>query len=252
MDERYWDEAAADYDGTIFNSFGSASSGILLRRLDDYADPSARAADAGCGVGKYLPALASRFAHVDAYDLSAKLLSQARRAADSAQNVRYHKRDFASPRARVNPVDFALCTNVLIMAAPSIREQILHTIGRLVRPGGVALFLMPSLESALLTHRRMVEWHRGDGLNHDNAERLAATNAARSGRNLLRGLVPLDGEPTKHHLKEEAIITLRQFGFEPLHFDKVEYGWETEFAEPPAWMQDPFPWDWLVAARRRE
>jgi hypothetical protein len=31
---------------------------------------------------------------------------------------------------------------------------------------------------------------------------------------------------------------------------KLEYGWKTEFSHPPRWMKAPFPWDWLVTARK--
>ena len=32
---------------------------------------------------------------------------------------------------------------------------------------------------------------------------------------------------------------------------KIAYPWTTEFAEPPRWMREPYPWDWLVEAVRR-
>ncbi len=250
MDERYWDHVAGDYDGEIFDSLASDRHGVLLERLDEFADRSLRAADAGCGVGKYVGALAARFARVDAYDLSADLLAQARRTVPASARVRFFKRDFAARSPRVEPVDFALCANVLIMASDDARRAILRSVRRLVLPGGHALFLVPSVESALLVHHRLAEWNFADGFADDAAHRESATPAGKAGRALLRGHLPIDRVPTKHFLREELEIFLRKFDFEPLRFDKVEYRWETEFAEPPAWMQAPFPWDWLVSARR--
>lgn len=251
MDKHYWDRVASDYDGEIFDSHASDRTGILRKRLDEFADRSAPAADAGCGVGKYLPALAQRFASVDAYDLSGELLRQARVAARPFSNVRFFKRDFASRGAKVFPVRFALCMNVLIMPDAGVREAALRTISRMVGRGGIAIFLVPSLESALLAHHRLMEWHRRDGLSHEEAARASRSPAAKAARRLAEGLIPIDGVPTKHHLREEAISTFRKAGFEPLQFDKVEYAWNTEFEEPPAWMADPHPWDWLVTAERR-
>jgi len=250
VNERYWDRVAADYDGEIFSSFESDQTGVLLRRLDEFADRDAPAADAGCGVGKYLPALVERFASVDAYDLSAELLKQARKVVPKGAKVRFFKRDFSSPRARVAPVRFAMCANVLIMADENIREAILRSVARMVEPGGHALFLVPSLESAMLAHHRMVEWNRRDGLSYAEAVRASVAPASKAGKVLAQGHVPLDGVPTKHHQREEALLTFRNAGFEPLHFDKVEYGWHTEFETPPDWMRDPYPWDWLISARR--
>ncbi|MFZ4683482.1 MAG: class I SAM-dependent methyltransferase [Terrimicrobiaceae bacterium] len=250
MDQRYWDRVASDYDGEIFDSFTSDRTGILVRRLDKFADRSAPAADAGCGVGKYLPFLAPRFARVDAYDLSGELLKQARTAAGRFDNIRYFKRNFAARSARVFPVRFALCANVLIMADTAIREAVLRSVARMVESGGHAIFLIPSVESALLAHHRLVEWHRRDGLSAAEASRASIAPAAKAGRRLADGFVPIDGVPTKHFLREEAVGFFRRFGFEPLQFDKVEYGWETEFESPPEWMQGPFPWDWLVTTKR--
>lgn len=252
VDENYWDRVAADYDGEIFNSFASDRTGILLRRLDEFADRSLAAADAGCGVGKYLPALAARFARVDAYDLSAKLLKQARQVARGLDTVRFFKRNFAARSARFEPVRFALCTNVLIMADQKVREAILRNLGRLVEPGGHALFLVPSIESALLAHHRMVEWNLRDGLSHESASRSSVAPAARAGRVLADGLLPIDGVRTKHWLREEIAAQLGQSGFQILHADKIEYGWDTEFESPPEWMEDPYPWDWLITAQRED
>ena len=251
MNERYWDRVAADYDGEIFSSFESDQTGVLVRRLDEFADRSAPAADAGCGVGKYLPALVERFASVDAYDISGELLKQARKTVPKEAKVRFFKRDFASQRGKLSPVQFAICANVLIMADERIREGILRSVGRLVIPGGHVLFIVPSLESALLSHNRMVEWNRRDGMSYAEAVRASEAPAALAGKGLLHGLVPLEGVPTKHHLKEEAVVTLRAAGFEPMYFDKVEYGWDTQFASPPEWMGAPYTWDWLITARRQ-
>lgn len=251
MDETYWDRMAADYDGEIFNSFASDRTGILLRRIEEFADRSAAAADAGCGVGKYLPALAPRFARVDAYDLSARLLKQARLAARGFDNVRFFRRDFALRSVRVAPVRFALCTNVLIMADPKIQEAVLRTVARLVEPGGHALFLVPSIESALLAHHRMVEWNRRDGQAHQAASRASVAPANGAGRVLADGLLPIAGVRTKHWLREEFACLMDRFGFETLGSDKIEYGWDTEFETPPEWMQAPYPWDWLITARRK-
>lgn len=250
MDENYWEAVASDYDGEIFDSFASDRRGVLRKRLDEFANPAVAAADAGCGVGKYLPALAPRFQSVDAYDLSASLLEQARAKGAAFSNIRYFKRDFAAKGAKVNPVGFVLCANVLIMAQHEVREGILHNVARMLQPGGHALFLVPSLESAILTHHRMVQWHRRDGLPMEAAMKASSAPAARAGTALRHGLVPLEKVPTKHFLREEMTLFLQDFGFESLRFDKVEYRWTTEFENPPDWMKAPYPWDWLVSVRR--
>jgi len=46
-------------------------------------------------------------------------------------------------------------------------------------------------------------------------------------------------------------VVLDELGFDVTSCDKIEYDWETEFDDPPAWMRRPGPWDWLFVARRR-
>ena len=61
----------------------------------------------------------------------------------------------------------------------------------------------------------------------------------------------IEGVPTKHYLREEAIVFLEEEGFQVVSVDKIEYAWNTEFDDPPRWMGSPGPWDWLLIARRR-
>ncbi len=58
------------------------------------------------------------------------------------------------------------------------------------------------------------------------------------------------GVPTKHYLCDEIAALLEARGLRPLEFEKIEYPWTSEFADPPRWMQAPYPWDWLCVARK--
>lgn len=60
----------------------------------------------------------------------------------------------------------------------------------------------------------------------------------------------IDGVPTKHFLKEELNVLLAQKQMTVLEVKKLEYPWDTEFEHPPKWMKAPFPWDWLILARK--
>ncbi len=32
--------------------------------------------------------------------------------------------------------------------------------------------------------------------------------------------------------------------------DKIEYRWKTEIKQPPKWLGEPYPWDWMLVATR--
>jgi SAM-dependent methyltransferase len=245
MDEKYWDRVAKDYDGEIFDSLASDRNGVMLGHLDRFAKPRGTAFDVGCGVGKYVPALARRFGKVHAADISAECIAQAREAHGGLKNVTFHKGDLSRTGALVGRADFVLCTNVLIMPSVRMREGLLRRLAGSLKRGGGLLLLVPSLESSLYAHARRAEWlRRSPGARVEPATSLAGP------RDVLGGILGIDGVRTKHWLREELAATLRGAGFGVAAVDKVEYDWKTEFADPPRWMKDPHPWDWAVAATK--
>ncbi len=254
MDRRYWDRLAPQYDEEILSSFDADLSGIIARRLDELAGPRKTALDFGCGVGKYLPPLAARFQRVLGVDHSEPLLAVARRDHGDLANVTLRTWDAGTGRAVPGPRrDVVVCANVLIMADAGLRDAILRSAIRSLAPKGRLLLVVPSLESALWAHRLLVHWYEREGSNDPESE--AAEDgfppSARTCRELLRGIVRIDGVPTRHYLAEDLRLLLHRSGLEVLHLDRVFYDWHSEFERPPRWMRDPFPWDWLAVAHRR-
>lgn len=109
------------------------------------------------------------------------------------------------------------------------------------------MLVVPSLNSALLTAYRHLQWNLRNGMDPKDAQREAALNS----KGLEHGTVHIDNVPTKHYLKEELEALLDARGFDVLAIEKLEYPWSTEFDSPPRWMKAPYPWDWFVAAQRR-
>jgi len=120
-------------------------------------------------------------------------------------------------------------------------------------PGSHLVLVVPSLESALLTDFRLIEWNLRDGMKPSAAVR-AGFRAHRQTDNphLHEGIVQIDDVPTKHYLKEELVALLERRSMRILDIYKIEYSWKTEFASPPRWMRSPFPWDWLLVAEKEK
>ena len=148
--------------------------------------------------------------------------------------------------------DVVVCANVLIMADEKLRSAILDTARKSLAPKGRIVLVVPSLESALLAHRRLVEWHGRDGSEdpETDAEDEARAPSKRTSRELLRGVMRIDGVPTKHYLAEELALMLQRLRFEIEYLDRVSYSWDSEFGDAPRWMQAPHPWDWRVVVKR--
>lgn len=247
MDTEYWNNAIKDYDREVLDSISADREGVIRRRLGQYTRKEKLAADFGCGVGKYVSVLARNFKHVYAIDFAAQLLKIARERCDEP-NIRWMQGDLATTRFRMRRAHFGVCQNVLISPERRKREAILANINRHLVRGGHLMLLVPSTESAIYANQRLVEWNRREGLRGKALTR--EVEVPRNTLELIDGLFGRDGVPTKHYLKEEALIMLNRTGFESLSVDKVQYDWDSEFADPPPWLSEPFPWDWLVVARK--
>ncbi|MHC4913113.1 MAG: class I SAM-dependent methyltransferase [Planctomycetota bacterium] len=249
MDEGYWDKIAADYDGEIFSVFGNDREEMIASKIREFGSKEGTACDFGCGVGKFLPIMSKNFGRVYAVDLSSKLLSQARENCEKLKNISYIKEDLSKAGVKVGAVDFALSVSVAIMPSTVKRSGIFKTITKHLRKGGHLLLVVPSLESALYTDFRLVQWNMRSGWTVDEAV-LELEEADEGGASLRQGLVEIEGVPTKHYLQEELLAMFEGGALEIVSVDKIEYSWKTEFDGPPRWMSEPYPWDWMVVLRK--
>jgi len=253
MDVAYWDQLATTYSEEVLSSFHADRSGAIRRCLDDLGGPRKTVLDLGCGVGNYLHALSKRFGRVVGVDQSEELLEVARRDHGHRSNVELRCVDAADGRAiRGARANVVVCANVLIMADAERRDAILRAARDSMTRNGRLVLVVPSLESALWAHRRLAEWYEREGAEdpETEAEEDAVGPSKRACRELLRGLVRIDDVPTKHHLAEELVLTLRHRGLQVRRLERVHYPWDSEFGEAPAWMRDPYPWDWLAVASK--
>ncbi len=250
MNRAYWDDLAATYDEQIFSVLRSDDRGVMADHIARHADQGKTAADLGCGPGQITPLLAAQFGAVHACDISRGLLTQAREACYENDNVEFYRHDLSQPvDPPFAPVDFAVCVNVILSADLEVRERMWNSITASVGMGGTLLLVLPSHESALYANFRQLDWHVRTGLRGAEAMRRSATNES-AVTQLEHGVREIDGVGTKHYLREEIIVQLADRGLHAEEFTKLTYDWETEFANPPAWLGTPHPWNWLVLARR--
>lgn len=250
MERSSWHSLGDDFDDRVFDVLGSDLRGVVRASVDRHAAGTRVAAEFGCGIGRTLPLLASRFRDVYAIDFAPSLLAVARERCGSLDNVEYVQADLSRSSGGVKGVQLALCVNALLSPQRVQRRGLLRTIRRALTPRGCLVLVVPSLESVLFTNSRLIEWNRRAGLRGRSLRRESIPADARSARDLLDGVVELEGFPTKHFLREEAIVALHDTGFAPIDVQKVEYRWDDYFDRPPKWMGEPLPWDWLLVAKR--
>ena len=121
-----------------------------------------------------------------------------------------------------------------------------------LKVGGHLVLNVPSVESLLYSYFRETEWWRKMGNSPKQAESLVDAGYITQPRQVAQGVFIRGTEPTKHYLREELLVTAREeMGLEVLDVVKMEYDWKTEMEdEVPDWMGEPYPWDWIMVARK--
>src|SRR5690606_7730221 len=158
MNERDWDNVAESFEEEIFNVPANDRKGIILSWVDRLASEGANATDLGCGVGRTLAMMADRYAHVYAVDVSSQCLEVAEKAHPERTNITYVHADLSTDRNSYPATDVVLCINTLLNASLEVREPLIDRTCRSVKRGGHLLLVVPSLNSALLTAYRHLQW----------------------------------------------------------------------------------------------
>ena len=102
MNRSYWNRISKDYQHEILSVFDNDLHGTVEEKIAAaaLAYPNGRAADLGCGIGRFTPLLADTFDRVEACDYTKVGLKQARARCRSRRNVRFHEVDLIRDRIK--------------------------------------------------------------------------------------------------------------------------------------------------------
>jgi len=267
---QYWDNAAKDWDREILNNLEedrNRRSEALLRKyagllqkesstsLDVDNTNGIQAVDFGCGVGKWLPYLSEVCGNVIGLDISPKAcrIAKATCRKRGLTNVRVMIADLANCklwRKGVHSASLVVCANVLISPDKAVREAILSQIQRTLRRRGILILVVPSVESNEIVTKRRLEWI--ERMKEKGKDYRAEKKKLKSGSSsdTKKGVFSICGVRTQHYRKAEIKTDLRKRGFKILEMEKVEYPWQGTIEEPTEWMRSPYPYDWVIVARR--
>ena len=250
VDEHYWNAVGQDYDNEIFSVLANDRKDIITSKISELSSRESIACDFGCGVGKFLPILSENFRYVYAVDISDVCLEQAQDNCGELTNVMYSRIDLSEEGVKLEKAHFGLSVNVAIMPSEEVRAAIFNTISKHLYRGGHLVLVVPSLESAMYANFRLIQWNLRAGLRGDEVVWELAESGEREEVLLQQGIVEITGVPTKHYLKEELVAMFEKGAMDVVSVEKVEYLWGTEFEQPPGWMKEPYPWDWMAVLRK--
>lgn len=245
MDRKYWEEMAPNYNEEIFDVLRNDKSGTIVSAIQKISSKEKSVIDIGCAVGKWLPLLAANFKYVIAADISAFNLEQAKENCRDFANVEYARLDMSAGNLTVTPCDAAVCINAILTSSLKKRINFFQSLSMCLVPGGDLILVVPSLESSMYTSIIRDRWKTDEEEGAGSSEK-----AVKRLRNMKQGNVEIDGVPTKHYLEAELRLLLSHEGFTVSRIEKVEYSWKTEFVKPPKWLKEPYPWDWMVVAKK--
>lgn len=248
MQRKYWEKMADSYGEEIFDVLQNDRKALIRKIIQQHASPRKTVMDIGCAIGKWLPVLAPAFKKVVAVDISAKNLQIAASLYPQYKNVDYLRADMSGRKTKVPACDFAICINAILTPVAKDRNIFFQSLQACVKKGGRIVITVPSLESWLLTSVVQQQYKIDRALFPPTRN---SKEALRKWNNIRQGNADIDDVPHKHYLKEELQLLLQDAGFRAEQFEKIEYGWDTEFNRPPKWLQQPGPWDWMVVGVRK-
>lgn len=246
--EKHWNTIASSYEDEIFDVFKNDKKKILPEYFNKHGNKKHTAIDFGCGIGKAFPFLAPLFKSIHAVDISEECLTLARNT--EFTNITFQQLDLTSGSSKSDPADFAFCCNVIMLPEVDRNQLMIRNIQLSLNPGGTAVIIIPSLESIFYASWRLIELYKKGGTDVRDIPETEFDYFKSTKRDIIQGIMHINGVPTKHYFREEIEILFQKAGFTVTAIEKVEYDWNTEFAEPPKWMQEPFPWDWLVECKK--
>jgi SAM-dependent methyltransferase len=246
-EEAHWNKIAADYNQEIFDVFRSDRKKKLPRYFRKHANKTHSAIDFGCGTGKAFPYIAPVFKRLLAVDISKECLTIAKQRPYS--NITFKQLDLSKPKSGLPKADFVFCCNVIMLPEIEKNEVMIQNIQRSLRPGGTGLLVLPSFDSILFSAWRLMDWYRTEGVTPDKIPATEFSYFKGNKRDILRGIVHIDGRLTKHFSQSELEVLFSRAKLQITALEKIEYDWDTEFSSPPSWMGEPYPWDWLVECR---
>lgn len=133
--EKFWDKKAVSYAKSPVSD--EAAYQKKLAETQSFFEPDMQVLEFGCGTGTTAIHHAPHVQHIDALDISANMLSIARRKASEAgvNNITFTRGTLTEFKANAQSTDAVLALNVIHLL-PDWRANI-KEIARILKPGGI-------------------------------------------------------------------------------------------------------------------
>lgn len=249
--DRHWGRHAAGYDDVFLDPFAPGVHTPLWDILGAIPEPSSKTAvDLGCGTGPLLPYLLGRFGRVYALDFAEAMLGRARDrlGPDRAGTVTFLRRAMHELDDLAGRIDVAIAINSLIMPDVRLIDQTLRSIRSSLRPGGMFLGIVPSIDAIHYHTMLLFDQALDHGLSLKEAEQFTAYHAEHRYYDFAFGRFKFQGLRQKFWQPFEVEYRLKKAGFEGISLSKVLYPWDESIVGRSEFDGNPPSWDWFFEA----
>lgn len=157
VDAKFWIDTTRYQSDAVFDEAGEANVARFLEIAVQYMKPSWHVLDVGCGIGRMVKPMASRFAHVSGVDVSAQMILQGQQWLAGVSNTSLFEGNGVDLKVfESSTFDFVYSSITFQHMPREVFNSYLPEINRVLRPGGFLEFQMcmgeyrePSFEDTL-------------------------------------------------------------------------------------------------------
>ena len=211
-----WSRQAARYEELFLDPYGPDVVNPLWQALAEIPAAGRKtAADLGCGTGTLLPHLAEQFESVIALDFAPGMLKHARERlrGRSLARVTFLERAMHELDDLAGALDVAVAVNSLVMPDVRMIDQTLTAIRRSLKPDGVFLGIVPSIDAIYYHMMLLIDQSLDQGFPLVEAEKFAALHVERRHYDFAYGRFQYEGLRQKFWLPFEVEYRLKKAGF---------------------------------------
>lgn len=244
-----WDKLGETFSNAVLEVTDYDQHNVIKKTLRKLGGKKKIAADFGCGIGASTRVLAPYVKSVVGYDFSKPLLETAKKKTRH-QNATYEFLDLRKTWRHQKQFELSLCVNALISDDAALRTQMFSNIVRATKPGGILVFVVPSLEASLRTYQLLANSGSLESKLRKTAITAANKLATEEIKSLAEGIVSVGNVPTKHFMEDELKDLFFSARLTAVDVSRVSYPWDTIIDDVPGDIKELPPWDWIATARK--
>ena len=157
VDAKFWIDTTQYQSDAVFDEAGETNVARFLEIAAPYMKSSWHVLDVGCGIGRMVKPMASRFAHVSGVDVSTQMILQGRQWLAGVSNTALFEGNGVDLKVfESSTFDFVYSSITFQHMPREVFDSYLPEINRVLRPGGFLEFQMcmgeyrePSFEDTL-------------------------------------------------------------------------------------------------------